>query len=87
MFDSDYLDRPAVEAKRERIERIRKTNTLEPSHIGNRMREEMPELQISISAEGAAREVNGVRLLNHAAVNALLEKIYAKAGVKDGYMF
>jgi hypothetical protein len=78
-------DRPGIEAKRDAIERMRKQNTLESAHWDNVELQAMPLFEIA-RADTDLQTVNGVRLHSISAINDLLERLYAHAGVK-GWLF
>jgi hypothetical protein len=85
-YFGDRQGRPAIEARREKLERIRKINTAESAHWGNK---ELPRmLQIEVARTDAdALIINGVRLFPPATVNALLREIYEHVGLHQGYFF
>ncbi len=84
-FIGDQTSRPAVEARRDTVERWRKRNTKESSHWGNTELERMPVLEIA-RTEGDQQIVNGVRLFSLSSINRLLGEIYQIAG-KGGWLY
>ena len=86
-FVGDTSERPAVEARRDVVERRRKRNTSESAHWGNAELEAMPTFEIAKMTDADIQTVNGVRLFSLSAVNRLLDKIHAATGARGDYRF
>lgn len=84
-YVGEHGDRPSIEARREEIERMRKRNTSESAHWLNSELDAMPLFEIS-RTDSDMQVVNGIRLFSLRAVNELLERIYAHAGI-NGWVF
>ncbi|NBJ10925.1 hypothetical protein [Microvirga arsenatis] len=84
-FFSERSERPNIEARRDKVERIRKINTTESSHWNNRELSAMQPFEIA-RADTDLQVVNGVRLFSLAAINSLFESLYKEARI-DGWLF
>jgi hypothetical protein len=85
-FVGAVADRPQIEENRASVERVRKVNTMESAHWGNKELEGLPELMIS-RIDSDCQTVNGVRLFSITAINRLLGEIYRHCGVTDQHFF
>jgi hypothetical protein len=81
-FHGEEEQRPSVEARRDRVERVRKVHTSESAHWGNvELKELIETIPISKTPDDFL-EINGVKLFSNAAIDALLMEIYKKSGLK-----
>lgn len=85
-YYGDEAERPGIERRRDRIERVRKINTMESAHWKNQELKRVQKLEIT-RTEADNQIVNGVRLFSLEAINALLREIYALCNVANGYVF
>lgn len=79
-FHGSPEDRFRIEAKRDKIEHARKTNTENSSHWNNCQVKRLEEFQISRNSENQ-QIVNGVGLFTIEAINTLLTDIFDFAAV------
>jgi hypothetical protein len=85
-YHGDADARPHIERKRDRVERVRKVNSMESAHWKNKELKRMQKLEIT-RTETDCQMVNGVRLFSLEAINDLLREIYNLCGVADGYLY
>lgn len=81
-FHGSLGDRGDVEARRDKVERVRKRNTSGSSHWDNVQAKGLKELRI-VRDESSFREVNGVRLFTIEAINGLLRDVFEFAEVPE----
>jgi hypothetical protein len=67
---------------RDEVERIRKVNTAQSSHWGNRERDRWIELRIGRTGD-KCENINGLRLFSASSINCLLEEIYTFVGTPE----
>lgn len=79
--------RSLLEARRERVEQIRKTNTGMSSHWCNSQIAQVVDIPIYPRAESDIVTVNGLPLFSHAAINRVLTTIYEQSGVYNGFIY
>lgn len=79
-------EREAIEARRDKIERIRKANTAESSHWGNVERDTVQQLHVA-KTETDTLMVNGMRLFPYTAINRCLETIYDAVDISEGRVY
>lgn len=85
-FFGEAQGRKAIEDRREEIEMIRKKNTLQSSHWGNKTLADMPVFEIARTDQNT-QQVNGLRFFDKASINTLLRQMYQEAGLTQGYQF
>jgi len=73
--------RPSIERHRDNLERRSKRNTSESAHWHNAELESLPLFEIARTGDDM-QVINGVRVFSLNAINELLGKLYAHAGVK-----
>lgn len=85
-FHGDLASRSRVEANRDKVERMRKQNTMESSHWNNQELATMRTLTIARD-ESDFQSINGVRVFSLQAINSLLERIFKEADIEAGFFF
>lgn len=85
-YAGDHGNRFDIEHRRDQIEQFRKQNTQESAHWHNAELEKMALFEIE-RTNSDMQEVNGIRLFSIDAVNNLLQRLYAHAGVDNGWLF
>lgn len=85
-FFGEIEGRKAIEDRREQIEMIRKKNTMQSSHWGNKALAVMPTFEIA-RTEQNTQVINGLRFFDKASINNLLDEIYREAGLSGGFRF
>lgn len=83
-YFGDADGRSAIEARRDAVEHVRKVNTQESAHWENKELDAMRKFSIT-RTDDDCRTVNGVKLFSMAAINRLLDEIYAYTGKTNGY--
>ncbi|MFQ6397614.1 hypothetical protein ACLMAJ_29740 [Nocardia sp. KC 131] len=73
-------ERPNIERRRDGIERMRKQNTSDSAHWGNKALADMPVFEISITDDDL-QVINGCRVFSMTAINRLLNQMYVHAEV------
>ena len=81
-FYGSLGDRTQVEARRDKIERVRKVNTSQSAHWGNKQVKSFTEFQICRD-DIDCQVVNGVHLFSIEAINDLLEALFEFAQISD----
>lgn len=85
-FFGEIQGRKAIEERREKIEMIRKKNTMQSAHWGNKALADMPVFEIA-RTDRNTQEINGLRFFDKPSINNLLNDIYEEAGLTGGYQF
>lgn len=85
-FFGEREGRKAIEDRREKIEMVRKKNTMESSHWGNKTLNSMPVFEIA-RIDANTQVVNGLRFFDKLSINVLLNEIYQEAGLDCGFQF
>lgn len=85
-FFGEIEGRSAIEGRREQIEMIRKKNTMQSAHWGNKALNDMPVYEIA-RTDRNTQIVNGLRFFDKPSINTLLNEIYAEAGLTGAYQF
>lgn len=81
-FFGNIEGRARIEARRDVVERVRKKNTSQSSHWGNKTLNDMPTYEIA-RTDKSTQFINGLRVFDKASINTLLNQIYADAGVNE----
>lgn len=85
-FFGEADKRGEVEKRREQVELVRKKNTMQSAHWGNKALNAMPVYEIA-RTEKNTQYVNGLRFFDKASINTLINQIYAEAGLESAYQF
>lgn len=81
-FFGDENGRFKIEKSRDKIERIRKKNTSESSHWGNKTLNAMPTFEIS-RTDDSTQVINGIRVFDKKSINELLNILYNDASLEN----
>lgn len=85
-FFGEMEGRGAIEERRDKIERVRKKNTMESAHWNNRGLEAMPLYEIA-RTDANTQVVNGLRFFDKPSINHLLQQLFEEAGLDNAYQF
>jgi len=86
LFRGAIEDRAAVEAFRDRVERIRKANTMNSAHWNNQELRRWTKLQLGIT-DANCQIVNGVQLPAHDEIHAVIDAICDTVGIMERVRF
>ena len=86
LFHGAVAGRPDVEARRDRVERDRKRNTMNSAHWRNRELKRWTKIEVSIG-ENDCRRINGFRLPSYEAIHGVIDRICDETGIGQRVRF